>query len=1109
MNRAFFALLLLALLFLAPAAQARHRHCWYNTEFTAPTLNMAFDKPVKAIADRQVDGTPRESYAVPTGTKLTVDNINTFIAHCVNGASTKVHAAVRLLQVNKDSTVVETSRNYISGGGTACGGGAILQGQGSKFGAYTFNATGIYTFQLEYAKSISSANPQWQKLKTFDVLVAPGRIEVIAFKKTIAGFMNNAYGQEDSVEREVVWMISNVGGIDVNIHAPGNTPGLRAVKCDGAISNCRFVNYRPEAGLLIPAEQSAYITERFTAKRQNTSPTKENLSIDVTFSDVYNFGFANLLTNEAPVEQKLDFMVAAQAIAPFLKKGSFAVEPNKKYYVQTCSDSLFSEFNRPLFGATIFDESQEAIANTNFHEVSDCSPDGTPEEIARERAELGHMNTGEERGSGLISFTTPAFEGTKTYTYELEGVVGAGDLYKSDFMHVGTGFDNTTQLLRGESIVYSDRLGRQELKELGRSANNSFTVNAFERTKPLGQIKPALAAADNAGPVSYLLTNVKINGKDASTGFVAEAETGGTTVAINTFDATATAITFVVGTATRSPPEMDVNLAWLDREKYMFEVKGLDVGVCRTLQGDTIGLAGRGALTGQSAKVRLKYEWKPGNIAENMCDPSNPEYVACDSTQFSTILLKKLRGVSEKNGKNELSCAQVKNGLEFFSYLIRDGLSTDFKADFAAYMKGGFFSTDYTAFTNDQLKDWSNYFSAQDRLVFEQEKISEPGVYKVTVKPEFTAQGCSFFDNAGNPNAKIKVKFEPTGVKLPRNVLYYIPIDATVGSGPNGLHRIGYGTGFSGSEVIVSQTANASETVKALQMSEGSDPITKVEAVAVDSFVTTSRDRPGQLLLIEKKGGEEGSYKMVFSPSAPVPVILNAERNPGLNSISIAYQLFTDDQPVVSSSRLARLTEIGFKKGTGVECRDTTISPALQLPSLAPNGSVDPLLRVPLITGWDKQLSAFASTGVCSLSPQATNTENTYFFAREGNADGNILLETVFYVPSKSKVDIKNACSSQGELFVPATNAQGYRQSRRGFEAEVLSDGVSNRFGSLREVLEAVQSGSTCIAVGTEQVGSTWVPATVGVWWNEEKIAGEFRAKLQQRVGADACYKPN
>ena len=182
----------------------------------------------------------------------------------------------------------------------------------------------------------------------------------------------------------------------------------------------------------------------------------------------------------------------------------------------------------------------------------------------------------------------------------------------------------------------------------------------------------------------------------------------------------------------------------------------------------------------------------------------------------------------------------------------------------------------------------------------------------------------------------------------------------------------------------------------------------------------------------------------------------------------------------------------------------------LALPALAPNGYLGPdtTNRTPLVTGFDKQLSAFADTGLCTLAPSVSNHTNTYFFSRVGSSDANIFLQTVLYAPSKAGIQILNACapaatgalgSGGGRLYVKNQSAAGYAELKPLDSPLPLSTGDGSFGTTLAQAIEAIPAGNTCIVYGTEQSGAQRLPKSVGLWWNEGKIASAFLTAVQQK----------
>ncbi|VVC00801.1 Uncharacterised protein [uncultured archaeon] len=1108
-------------------------HCLYRDSQEAPSIILSFSPKAFAVPGEA------ETYVVAQNTALTVKNINTFAVRCVNGKSGDGIMPVRAMLVKPDGKRQEISGNYGSGVYLSCyDGGSLLLGNSKEFRAKMFSVQGTYTIDFEYTKYMSSNNPCWTLLKRITVIVAPGKVEAQPVGNAIVGIKKNAYESETTVTKDIYWLIKNTGGLDVNII------GVAAVECgdNTTISGCSFPDFTPSRPITIKAgTDSGYLLkERFVSNRPSKSPFRGELSIDVRFSDIYGLSISNITSRQSPVVQKVEFRPVAVALTPYRKSGEFIGHGDgSRYYIQTCTDSgPDPALDGPiLFGMTVYRDKDHTIpiAGTNFHEVPTCTG----------ADDLRFNNTGEGpapagsppeqsqlHGSGLASFVTD-FHGDSTLYWMAEGVVGTST-YKTDFARIGLSFDEVTQL--AGDLVVDSRMGKQSMQESGVFVSGTHTIAGLKTATADAFSGPVLAGEfsadklpESSGNPVYMLRDITFNkgtGKEAKvTGPVSSAtdstagSTGSNELTIGN-DGKAYFSTSEVGDTVAPPPKRDVNVVWADKEKYLVEVKAADSGVCRTLQGDTISGNGKAALTGPETALHIKYDWRPSIITDSFCDASNTDYVVCDSAQFATELVKKLDAMDRLIGQGKQDQAlQLQN---FSAYLMKDGFTPDFMDDFSAYLQSGFFN-DLTAFRDE---GWPKYFASQGRLKFEPETITEPGIYSVQINIVYdNANSQRLFDLATEPTASVTVKFikdSPLTKKARENLVYYLPLDGTVGietmDSLTGLHREGYGTVFSGDRIAIS--GSGSETVWSLAAlaARPSNPVAIADIKVEQDFAAVNSKSP-RILQIDRKSGAQNEYSVVFSPSIPLPLAIEAQGKPG-EGIAAAYMVYPQSDASGSSidaakmlPKLARLTETGYAKGGTIACTDETAAasgvPPINLPAPAVNGT--PARTPSPIIGWDKQFLAFRSESPCQIVQSAANSAAlVYYFKRPNSDEGRILLESVLYYPAGTgtigfgPVILKNACTSQGKLYVQSPSSPSGYAGLEGDSTISLSN-ADKKSISLAEAMSGIAPGNICIT-SSASLGIPKVPQSVSLWWNEEKIASSFRESLPAELNAKACF---
>ncbi|MBI4209999.1 MAG: hypothetical protein HY544_00635 [Candidatus Diapherotrites archaeon] len=1135
------AIVLVSVILLSPSALAG-KHCWYNETISQTSISVNFTGKHLALQGRVVDGAQRETYLVKTGESMNLADISTFVANCVDGARSNFINAVRLMEVMPDGSRIETGiNNKLTYDGAACEGGNNIKGSAKETNAFKFGVSRAYTFEAQYASSLSSLDPKWKPIKKFDVIVAPGNIDVNIVAVPTVGVRSSVYASDAQAESEAMWKISNVGEVDVNVQ------GISAVRCEGLISGCGFLLPTEDKPIAFPHRilpgQSLYFREKFTAKKPGISPSKGLLAVDVLYSDPYGFETVTYTTKQVPIEHEVSFSVASSMVYPYrTQKKPFELDGGTTYYVQTCTDSPQYELNGPggnlLFGASIYDEQGAPVTltnvfdnstrfgNTNFHQVSNCAPQPGSASYQAQVAELKHMNEGSSdpnslqfQGAGMGKFTTPNFAGKRTYSYVIEGLVGLKGHYKSDFMHIADKFDNGTQLLVDENIFVRDSLGAgvgQEIKFSAPTSKVSAKLTAFEGTKSLGQYKPSIELSELGSYPVYLLTNSSIDGKGQQAGHAYSFSDSDTAIFIDPQYGDVYARTSSVGTQNMAPPSTDVNIAWLGTEKYMFYVNAGPVGLCRDMQGnafqDATGKAM--AVAGNAASPHVKYDWAPSRILPNECDNGNINYTVCDSAQFAMELLRKLNIINELNKAGNYQGSVQASG-RFQAYLMKDGFSTDFQGDLDAYLKNRFFSSDlgYASGTSP----WAKYFSDTARLTFssgddrantpEAQKagrgVHEAGLYNVDILIEYDKSSpFKFFDESGNPLAKINVSIGKAG-SLPPNLLYSLPIDAELGllANAGGMERQGYGVGFTGTPIPVSRSGNAQDYVMSQKITDGSTPVAFLDVSFVNNMADATKTSAAQMLLITPDSSGQGvpKYKLKFSGGYPVPLIIKAE--PSGSSLSASYSVSENKQAINAGAYLARLSEISYyATGVAENCTDTQTK-----------------AKLPLVIGTDRQASAYSSEPSCRLGNSSPDTYKVYGFNRDitnmPDKGANAYFGTVLYPVHSTEATITNACASQGRLYVATLSndgsVSGYKELAPGSSTHEF-DRPQAGPQTLADAIAGISSGSTCIAYGTMTAGASILPDNVGIWWNEGRFAKQLRDKLAgQPAGlpVNACFR--
>lgn len=1162
-------LLIAFVLAFSTIAYAGNDHChYYSDTGNGIAMDIGFDKPSTELP---VANPNKRVFVVPEGASLTLGNITQYVLQCVDGARSNAAAPVRVLEINPDGATAKPFLNaYQIVGGEACEGGSVVIGTGSAT-SQPFNLSGTYNLRIEYSTHANpfwgqpslQTDPSlaglsvfivlnelgegnWKFYKDIEVRVVPGAVTVSPAIGTSIGLQKNIYEKEDSKRQEFYWNVHNSGGVDVElleVNSPEgfcNNPNISSCEFPQRTEQNRCVNcFSP--GMLLKPDENIWIKEIVNVKRPTISPTKERLSINIKFQDATKTAVSNTSVKVEPLPATINFRAVAAAIAPYSKEGTFDVEPDTTYHMQMCTDSPYNGFyDSPLETFQVFDEGGNKVAERTFHSVAYPNPYGRCDDPITLRNYNRNIVENGIEGGLYTTFKTPRFnigEMKRTYRWKLGGIVGVndpliGNYYTQDFARISKWFDDKKQLVVDRPVqqgqagnqqnfgyALDTSLGPQHFAKDSRDILNAG-LNIFEGTKQLALFAPKITEQPH-GPIFFGFQNTSIT---SSADSFSRPEFNNTSLSdgstdlffltdINALDNNPLmyifARTSLVNRSIGAHPLTDVNLLWVDREKYMLELKVGAAGVCRDLQNAVISSGKSQAITGGEVAPKVKYDWRPQSFDMKSCSPENPNYIVCDATQFSYVLLKKLGKINNLIGQGKGQLIPIE--ADFNAFIMRDGFSADFRDDFDEYYSKFFKSDDlnYKSVDGDSSAKWDKYFAKdKGRLVFRPENILQPGLYNVRLVFRFgsdntagTSGDIRLFDEHGNAIARIEVHMSKIS-NLPADVLYYLPIDGSLGQKATEVHRDGYGVGFNlkarDNSIIIFDPADKDFLVQTNQISADSRPVAYVDVNRVSSLIQLTKNNPGQLLLISKKEGQSLSeipqYSLMFAPSLPVPVVIGAQPNRSI--IAAEYVVKEGDIGVEAGDYLARLVEIGTVKNNVLSCTDDTAANAYQLPAFVKT---------------DRQRATLADqASSCRLVNGRSNTKSIYGFSRGSSSDKGLLFETVFYAPSKGSISILNACQDQGYLYIPTYEADaqisGFKRLDSGEEEQL--DNPASAVYTLAQAIDKIRNSNACFAYGTEAIGEQFLPNNAGIWWNESVIVKSFRDRLQnQGINVNACFE--
>jgi len=551
----------------------------------------------------------------------------------------------------------------------------------------------------------------------------------------------------------------------------------------------------------------------------------------------------------------------------------------------------------------------------------------------------------------------------------------------------------------------------------------------------------------------------------------------------------------------------NMNLLTIDVEKYLLEFNGGQLGICSTFDGVDIGT------TGESP--RIDYDWKVANnpVLETACGGN--DFTVCDSTQFTMVIIDRLNKIQAAAEAGNFETA-ANLTLPFTVNLMRDGLTSDFVSDFDIYMSSNFFTNQLGYYDSTTGEGWANYLTSPSRFDFEVEGgtgdefkiLSKPGKYRVILNIDFADdKPWKFFDPAsGDPVATIKVELSQQG-DFSKNLLYYLPIDGSVGIKDGLMHRDGYGVGFVNSNpsksINLCSTCEGASNASAsdlliLDYDSSSTPLEIINVEQKDSFAQINKEVPARILFI-KLNPSDGTYNLEFSPSIAFPAIIEGYSDG--SGISAAYNVLAGSSHVDSGTSMLRREIISYQ-------------PEGQATDTAVCG--DPLVEGQLLPRYRGIDSLRSGTEFCSV--QSTQSPYVYGFNESPDAGvpaGSVAYyQTIVYRPVdfSANISLRNSCAviedGKGNIYLAKLDDAGQIIGNDVIpraQEKALSN-PSRRPQFVLDFLEKIPENTVCISNG---ISGTDKPDSVGLWWNEGKLLSDFREKFGADDAINACYTPS
>ncbi len=395
--------------------------------------------------------------------------------------------------------------------------------------------------------------------------------------------------------------------------------------------------------------------------------------------------------------------------------------------------------------------------------------------------------------------------------------------------------------------------------------------------------------------------------------------------------------------------------------------------------------------------------------------------------------------------------------VEFRSYLMKDGYSNDFKADFDRYYRftitaapDYYKDSYYKYFTTDNLIFKSSFDSEPGRLM-----LQGPGRYNVLLKVTFDDEWNLFNKTTGEVSGKVEVILTRELAPERDSPLYYMPFNGIVGIDSENA-RQGYGVDFTGDIVTISQLQTneylrtepftQSNTVNTISVKEYGKEATDF------SFINNSSTR-GMLLDISLSSTKTNP-RLVFVPSRATPVVLKVS-----NQANNAYSFYKLD--------------IGAPQALGG-------SPASTPGSLVPWTGVGNCLD---FTGISVQEVYLYRPDIAALSSRlapTTSSQGVSYGVEWENRNitrrGDVYLRTVFYTPSNFK-----SGNGVSVLYQDAydDDALFYTREKNGSKTVELKNILGNDIKFVSEIFALVKDKKACIDYSANNLKVYYNPIAV------------------------------
>lgn len=485
-----------------------------------------------------------------------------------------------------------------------------------------------------------------------------------------------------------------------------------------------------------------------------------------------------------------------------------------------------------------------------------------------------------------------------------------------------------------------------------------------------------------------------------------------------------------------------------------FNVELIPSGKTSTETRQCVGQNGELGTTGKGIAPKVSFTWKWADIELNACDKieEKTDYIYCDPTQFSIELLKKLNQMDlYAKQQNTVAASSLQT---FQAYLIGDNYNLDFRKDFDEYSKNANFS-DTPSYYNGNTTPWDKYFTDETGTRFVLNNGKNPnetaitsGLYDVTIDLNFDSAKWQFFYN-GTPTARISINLSKKS-DAPQSPFYFLPFNGRIGiDSENG--RLGYGLKFNGDSIPLAELGTAAST-------SSTTGLVPIATTFIQDFNKTNLENQGLVLTAS-------SSDLKFSPSNATPIIMALNAS---NGIGQAHYFVRDSgQNVLGSEKQYLNLWTGIASTNIVEnvCKDLA-------------GNTMPTNRA----------DSKAETSNCTEMQS-----NSFGFSWKGVLDNKLYLETVFYAPTNSGINLFKSCGDENSAFYSPAKPDGITAENHAIQLN---------YGATLNTVEAIFS-----QIDSEKICISYNGQNQKFWWNPQKVLEDLKpvTKSIESNGATIC----